>query len=323
MMKELTQVGEFYLLPEQQMDFRLCLWKPSHFPTELEIHSRSTTWRSFVVDGRPCGLVVTDLGDVWECRVYAELDTWKPESLSQLETRVRMAYGFGSDYQEFHRLCRRDPKLRRMFGRFIGMRRSCPENLFELSVITVLLQNTTVRRSRDMLDALLRLAGEPIEFDGVRLYAFCTPQSLLELGTARLRSEARVGYRDKVLTSIAEYFLEHPVSYTGHDRVQLIDDLCQIKGVGPYTAGVVAGSIFRDPREYGLDVWNSKIIKEMLCLDDSFSADQIRDHIRQRYAPCEGLVVEMLVESRYNLDPVTPIYETDDQARQASHLWPR
>lgn len=322
-MKKLVEVGKFSLTPQTQMDFRLCLWKPSHFPTRLEIHAKSKTWRTFVINGKPCGVTIEDFGRQWWCTVYAERRSWKVPDTELLEARVLGAYGFDQNYRDFHRLCRRDAKLRLLLGNFVGMRSSCPENLFEISVIALLLQNTTMRRSRDMLDAILRLAGVKVEFAGVELYAFCTPLSLAGLGRERLRGEARVGYRDKVLVAIAEYFMTHPVECVGSCREELLESLCQIKGIGPYTAGVVAGSFFRDQREYGLDVWNSKIVKTALGLDASLSFEEIRRHLSSHYAPCEGLVVEMLVEGNCFKNPVTEVYETEEQAKVASRIWPR
>lgn len=320
---KLVAVDTIKLVPHPAMDFRLCLWKPSHFPTRLEIHSKETTWRTFVLDGCPCGVRIRKKDDMWICTVFAEEGKWTGRLHEKLVKRLRRAYGFDDDYGAFLCLCSRKKRLQHVLGPFMGMRSSCPENMFELCVLTVLLQNTTVTRSRDMLDAVLRLAGGSVEFDGVQLFHFCTPKSLRVLGMERLRGEARVGYRDKVLVSIADFFSAQPIEFDGHDANELMQLLCQIKGVGPYTAGVVASSIFHDQAAYGLDCWNRKIVKKALGIPDDLPDETLKKLLTRRYSPCEGLVVELLVESAYLRNPVAPVYPTDASAQAASWKWPR
>lgn len=321
----LSKVDAFDLVPAPRVDFRLTLWKPSHFPTRLEIHACGVAWRTFVLAGEPVGVRLEDRGNVWRCTVYGVPGTWNADAQSRLEARLRKAYGFAEEVDGLARLCNEDEGLRAVAGPFAGMRGSCPENLFELTVLAILLQNTTMRRSRDMLDAILRLAGRPVRFDGMDLFCFCTPKALLKMGVARLRQEARVGYRDQVLSSVAAFFVDHPVECPGdgYDRAGLMETLCRIKGVGPYTAGIVASSVFRDPRAYGLDVWKRKIIGTALALDKSMSDLDLRNLLTSRYAPYEGLVVDMLVESACLPSPVCPVYPTREEARQASKVWPR
>jgi 3-methyladenine DNA glycosylase/8-oxoguanine DNA glycosylase len=320
---QLTEVDEFELIPHPSVNFRLSFWKPSHFPTRLEIHSEKTTWRTFVIDAMPCGVRVENRGATWHCTVFSVKEQWSCEKLPTLIARMRNAYGLDDDYADFIQICQRDTRLSRIIGPFAGMRSSCPENLFELSVLTVLLQNTTMKRSRDMLDAVLRLAGETVEYDGVQLLCFCTPESLLKLGTEHLRNEAKVGYRDKVLISIAEFFTGKPMEYRGQAPDELLTLLCQIKGVGPYTAGIVAASVFHDQSAYGLDVWNKKIIKEALSLAMDMPDSELKKYLTAHFAPCEGLVVEILVENHFLRNPVCRAYPTDALARAASWCWPR
>ena len=237
--------------------------------------------------------------------------------------RISRAYGLTENYDDFNHLCNENEKLREIIGPFTGMRSSCPENLFELSVLTILLQNTTVKRSRDMLDAILRLAGNTVHYDGLELACFCTPESLFALGTDRLRNEARVGYRDKTLLSLAKFFMEEPVEYTGVSKEKLLTTICKVKGIGPYTAGVVAGSIFHDHRAYGLDVWNRKIIKHALGVNPEMNDKDLKKYLTEVFSPCEGLVVEAIVEMAYLYQPVCRLYSSEQEAKHASFHWPR
>ena len=322
-MKHLSLVDDFEITPPETMNFRLSLWKPSHFPTRLEIHTLNTTWRTFVINGQPCGARIDDLGRTWNVKIYSEKGLWHQQMHNSILDRISKSYGLTENYDDFNHLCNENEKLRKIIGPLTGMRSSCPENLFELSVLTILLQNTTVKRSRDMLDAILRLAGNTVRYDGLELACFCTPESLLALGTDRLRGEAHVGYRDKTLLALAKFFTEEPVEFTRGSADDLLATLCKVKGIGPYTAGVVAGSVFHNHRAYGLDVWNRKIIKQSLGLDPEMKDSDLQNYLSDCFSPCEGLVVEAIVENAYLKQPVCKLYSSEKEAKEASLHWPR
>lgn len=321
---KLKHVADLKLKPRSETCFRLTTWKPSHFPTQLEIHSLETSWRTFLTDGLPTGAVIRTSTDGWHVDIFSS-DGWTSAHTEVLRQRIMMSYGLNESRSQFIAMAKRHPILLALPASLQTMYSSCPENLFELGILGILLQNTTVTRSRDMLAALLRLCGTLVDFDEVNLYCFFNPQSLVALGWERLRSEVRVGYRDKVLLSMSEYFTGRKdlLNLPPETADATIVELLKIKGIGPYTAGIIASSVSRNPSEYGLDVWNRRILSRRLTGSDDFPADSLRDFIRKEFAPYDGLAVEMIVESEYLRQPVCPIYATDVEARHASHIWPR
>lgn len=321
---ELKRVADLLLKPSPGTSFRLTTWKPSHFPTQLEIHSQETSWRTFLTRGIPAGVSIRTSEDGWKVDIFSTAK-WTPSHTEALQQRLVMAYGLNEDRTNFIAMAKQHPVLSALPVSLQGMYSSCPENLFELGLLGILLQNTTVTRTRDMLAGMLRLCGTLVEFDGVVLYSFFNPQSLVNLGRERLRSEVRVGYRDKALLSMAEFFCgrEDLLGLPPETADATILELLKIKGVGPYTAGIIASSVFRNPGEYGLDVWNRRILSRRLIGSDDLPPESLRDLIRKEFAPYEGLAVEMLVESEYLRQPVCPIYATDVEARRASYTWPR
>lgn len=321
---KLKRVTGLLLKPSPDTCFRLTTWKPSHFPTQLEIHSQETSWRTFLTRGITSGISIRTSADGWQVDIYSTSE-WTPSHTEALQQRLMMAYGLNENRSNFIAMAKQHPILSALPVSLQGMYSSCPENLFELGLLGILLQNTTVTRSRDMLAGLLRLCGTLVEFDGVVLYCFFNPQSLVTLGRERLRSEVRVGYRDKALLSMAEFFTgrEDLLGLPPESPDATIVELLKIKGIGPYTAGIIASSVFKNPREYGLDVWNRRILSRRLIGSDDLPPDSLRDLIRNEFAPYEGLAVEMLVESEYLRQPVCPIYASDVEARHASYSWPR
>lgn len=321
---ELKRVADLLLKTSADTCFRITTWKPSHFPTQLEIHSLETSWRTFLIKGIPAGVCIRTSTDGWQVDIFSTAE-WSQLHTDALRKRFMLAYGLNEDRTKFTAMAKQHRILSSLPVSLHGMYSSCPENMFELGLLGILLQNTTVTRSRDMLSALLRFCGTLVEFDGVNLYCFANPQALVSLGRERLRSEARVGYRDKTILSMAEFFTgrEDLLGLPLATADATIIELLKIKGIGPYTAGIIASSVFRNPREYGLDVWNRKVLSRHLTGSDDLPPDSLRDLIRKEFAPYEGLAVEMLVESEYLHQPVCPIYATDVEARHASRIWPR
>lgn len=317
-------VDELRLSVPQPFSSKLTLWKPTHFPTQLEIHSLNTSWRTFRVLGLPCGVRFTGLkGGLYAC-VFST-SAWTRAHSSSLQARLRRSYGLDEDLSAFYEMASRDPVLAQATQRLLGMRSSCPETFFEMAILCVVLQNTTVKRSRQMLSALLRLYGESIAFDGVTLLVFFEAGRLSEVPPSELREKARVGYRDKVISAIAGWFsqLGAKDDLAGLEESEVVDALCQIRGVGPYTARTVTASALRDPSAFGLDVWNRKILGHLLLDDEEAPAEAVDAECRRRFGDLAGRAVEYLIESEHISDPVCPIYATDEEARAASRSWPR
>ncbi len=58
------------------------------------------------------------------------------------------------------------------------MRNAIQYTLYELLIIAIVLQNATVRRSQQILDALLGKFGTKIEYDNKELWAIWLPEKL-------------------------------------------------------------------------------------------------------------------------------------------------
>lgn len=322
--RECPLVDELTFDVPQPFSPKLTLWKPTHFPTQLEIHSLSTSWRTFRVFDLPCGVRFAPMQGGLSAHVFST-SAWTREHSTSLRARLCRSYGLDEDLSVFYEMASRDPVLTQATQRLSGMRSSCPESLFEMAILCVVLQNTTVKRSQQMLSALLRLYGESITFDGVTLLVFFGAARLSKVTAAELREKARVGYRDKVISAIAEWFsrLVGENDLVGLRESEVVDALCQIRGVGPYTARTVTASALRDPSAFGLDVWNRKILGRLLLNDEAAPAEAVDAECRSRFGDLAGRAVEYIIESEHISDPVCPIYATDKEARAASQSWPR
>jgi 3-methyladenine DNA glycosylase/8-oxoguanine DNA glycosylase len=198
--------------------------------------------------------------------------------------------------------------MREPLAALAGMRQSCPENLFEIAVIALLLQNATVARTTQMMTNLLGHYGHVAAFDGVALRAFFTPAEIAGVGEGAFRERDRLGYRAKYIGRFAEFFLAHDPDAADHaGKADLVATFQKIKGVGPYTANIIAGHAARDPSALGLDVWNRKLLaKRFLGVDDAEPA-AVMAEMRRLFPGYEGLAGLYVIEDAYRKQTVVEL----------------
>jgi 3-methyladenine DNA glycosylase/8-oxoguanine DNA glycosylase len=183
---------------------------------------------------------------------------------------------------------------------------SCPENLFEIAIISLLLQNATVARTTQMMTNLLDHYGQVAEFDGVQLKAFFTPEEVAGVEEATFRERDRLGYRAKYIGRFAEFFRDHDVADHA-DKAELMAEFQTIKGVGPYTAAIIASHAVRDPAALGLDVWNRKLLaKRFLGVDDA-EPDVVMAEMTRLVPGYEGLAGLYVIEDAYREQAVVEL----------------
>ncbi|MGH3833401.1 MAG: DNA-3-methyladenine glycosylase family protein [Pseudonocardiaceae bacterium] len=296
----LTHVDTLRLPVSQPFNFRYTLWKPSHFATGLEQHSPERSWRTFRVGELVCGvmLVMEDSGTV-RAEVHSD-GPWREADRDLLTARLVHSYGLDEDISPFVALAERVPPMRRALRALAGMRQSCPENLFEIAVISLLLQNATVGRTTQMMTNLLDHYGLVTEFDGVTLKAFFTPEEIAEVDEAVFRERDRLGYRAKYIGRFAEFFVTNKPDGRDHaSKADLMAEFQMIKGVGPYTAAIIAGHAVRDPSALGLDVWNRKLLAERFLDVDDAAAEVVMAEMQRLFPGYAGLAGLYVIEDAY------------------------
>lgn len=308
----LEPIDSFVLFPSSPFDFRHTLWKPSHFSTGLEQHSPTKSWRTFRIGEQLCGAVMTMTpAGALQLDIHSG-PSWKPDHSAELARRTTHSYGLGEDLAEFVKIASKSEAMNHALEVFCGMRQSCPENLFEIAIISLLLQNATIARTTQMMDNLLRHYGKVVSFDGVTLRAFFTPKEIHSVTEEQLREVDRLGYRAKYIGRFAEFFIEHdPDLFETTDEESLMKEFQTIKGVGPYTAAIITSHAVRDHSAIGLDVWNRKILARKLLRQDDADAEVIRAELSRRFPGFEGLAGMYLVEEEYLMKPVSPLVSAE------------
>ncbi|WP_191876482.1 hypothetical protein [Streptomyces filipinensis] len=102
------------------------------------------------------------------------------------------------------------------------MRQSCPEEHFEIAVVALLLQNTTIARTTQMTSNLLTHHGQLVNFGSITLRAWFTPAELAHVSAETLRQQDRLGYRAKTLPHFADLLRDHSA-----EELQATDELVE------------------------------------------------------------------------------------------------
>jgi 3-methyladenine DNA glycosylase/8-oxoguanine DNA glycosylase len=303
----LRPVDELSLPVQSPFHFRLTLWKPSHFRTGLEQHSPTVTWRTFRLQDRLCAVRMTMLGENLEVRVFAA-GRWDQKLRERLQNRLDVAYGLSENITDFLRQAKAVPATSQVVKSMLGMKMSCPESLFEISVISLLLQNTTIQRSTQMMSHLLDRYGAVVQFDTCKLRSFFSAAEMLRVGEPELREHCRLGYRAKYFPRFAEFF-----AAVDDDELRtmpaekLLPQLQSIKGVGPYTANIITSHAMRDRNVIPLDVWNRKLLSQVLLGKADADAKTVRECCNSLFPGNAGLAALYLIEHRYLKEPLDPL----------------
>jgi 3-methyladenine DNA glycosylase/8-oxoguanine DNA glycosylase len=163
-----------------------------------------------------------------------------------------------------------------------------------------------------MMRNLLDHHGHQVEFDGVVLRTFFTPQEVMHVPEETFRNIDRLGYRAKYIGRFSEFFAERGDLLVLDEHLR--SDFLRLKGVGPYTAAIVDSHASRDPAALGLDVWNRKILAKRLLGCDDASPELVRSVCDELFPGFAGLAALYIIEHAFLDKPVGPLVDVKDLA---------
>jgi 3-methyladenine DNA glycosylase/8-oxoguanine DNA glycosylase len=297
-----------HLQPSAPFHFDATLRKPDHFPSPDNAWSPGIRWQTMRWCGIPLGLKLVDVGSVDAPRltvhVYAERDL-DVEDLARLSDEIVYRYNLDLDLVPFYARFQDDPQLGPAIDRWRGMRPASPGSLYEYLIIAIVLQNAVVRRSIQMMAALLEAYGTLLAFDRQELYAFWTPQMLRDASEDALR-ELKVGYRAKSILRVTGAFAGGKVDEQALReatpelrRAALLD----LYGIGPASVGYILFDVFHQWDElYHISPWEQQIYSKLFYdrdPADPVPVEQLLQHLDERFGEWKMLAVHYLWEDLF------------------------
>lgn len=299
---ELQETTSLILTPTAPFHFDGTVFNPSHFPSSDTRWKPGIYWQTMRWKGQVFGIRLGDVGSCTQPRV--EMTVFAREALSahrikELVDEVRWRLDMDSlGVPKFVCRFKKDRYLGSAILRRLGMRPRSGNSLYEYMVITVMLQNTMVRRSVSMLQALFEQYGELVSFDEQHLWGFWDPESIYRAGEEELRA-LKLGYRAKTLKRQGEPFVRGDIDELAlrqiHNKQVLSRKLDEIYGVGPQSIWYMLFELFHfyDAQEH-VSAWEAKVMGRFLFRRD-VSPEKVQRFFRERYGIFRQLAFHYLM----------------------------
>ena len=277
------------ITPTAPFHFDGTVFNPSHFPSADQHWEPDRYWQTLRLGGRHYGVRLANAGTVErpsiEVTVYSEATVSRAALGAIVDELVWRFDLLSTAVPAFVERFASDSLIGAAVRRRPGIRPKSAYSLYEYLVITVVLQNTVVRRSVAMLRMLFERYGRLMEFDGQALWSFWSPEELAAASEDELRA-LKLGYRAKTLQRQAEQVVAGAVDEAAlrhePDAAAIVEALDALYGVGPQSATYLLGEHFhRYDRLDHVPPWEAKIFRRLLGMPDA-TPEEIRDLLCER-----------------------------------------
>jgi len=303
---ETKQVTE--LSPRAPFNFDATMHKPDHFPSadnewEPGIRRQTMLWQE-----RSLGLKFENQGTIDQPRI--SLSIWSTDELGQsfigdLIDEIHYRYNLQLDLTEFNQRFRDDPQLGPVTKRWRGMRPLNCSSLYEYLIIAIVLQNATVRRSVNMMQALFESYGTLLSYDGKELYCYWEPEVIDEATEQELR-DLKTGYRAKSMKRVTGAFVRREIEefeLRNKSREEQREALLGLYGIGPASAGYILSDVFHHLDELNyISPWEQKIYSKLFFdtePDKPVSVDKLLELFDERFGKYKMLAVHYVWEDLF------------------------
>lgn len=297
----LEQSARRVVEPTAPFHFDGTVFNPSHFPTGDQRWEPGRYWQTMRLGGEVYGVRLADKGTVERPAVEVTVFSEGALSAGVVESMLEeLAWRFDLRSVAVPAFVERfsgDRLIGEAVRRRPGLRPKSAYALYEFLVITVVLQNTVVRRSVAMLRALFERFGRRVEFDGQSLWSFWPAEVVAAADEQELRA-LKLGYRAKTLKRQAEQVVRGEIdegALRGEpDAGAIVRALDDVYGVGPQSAAYLVGEHFhRYERLDHVPPWEATIYRRLLDMPEA-TAEEIGELLRERYAPYPHLAAYCL-----------------------------
>jgi len=290
------------IIPTTPFHFDGTFNKPSHFPDKLSDWQPGKYWQTIRLGRKLFGLKIENKGSIVEPKLEITVFSDKKNTAEELEIikqEITWRFDLNADLKEFNQLAKKDRRFYPVFKKWRGMRTSSSDSLYELLIIAVLLQNATVRRTVQMMNALLDKFGTKVRFDNKELFAIWQPQDLKNVREQELR-HLKIGYRAKFIKRLSQDFAQKridEVKLRQMNKEAVAKELMNLYGVGPETARILLFEVFHyyDTFDH-IAPWQQKIYSRLFYNQPLVSIKKIQTDIKRQYGKYAMLAVHYIWE---------------------------
>ena len=293
------------LLPKAPFNFDATMHKPDHFPSADNEWKPGIRWQTMLWQNVPLGLKFENRGAI--DRPVISLSVWSRDELGQdflngLTDEINYRCNLQLDLTEFNRRFGDGPQLGPIIDKWHGMRPANYSSLYEYLIIAIVLQNATVRRSVNMMQALFENYGTLLSYDDKELYCSWEPGVIGRATEQELR-QLKVGYRAKSIKRVSEAFARGEMDefeLRNRSREEQREALLGLYGIGPASVGYILGDVFHHLDELDhISPWEQKIYSRLFFdtdPDEPVSVDRLLGLFNQRFGGYRMLAVHYFWE---------------------------
>ena len=166
--------------------------------------------------------------------------------LDDLAAQARFLWGLDDDAERHHAAMAADPDLAPLLERFGALRIVRAPDLYEALLVAVIGQQVSVQAAQSVRRRLMRNMGTRLAAasapGGGDHYLYPTPGQILAAGESALRGQGVSRQKTAYLLGIADHAAAGELdraAFTALSDEDAIGRLCEIKGVGRWTAEIV------------------------------------------------------------------------------------
>ena len=305
---ELRQKQTFSLNPRPPYNFDANFHKPSHFPSSDNTWETGNCWITMLWQGQSLGLKFVNSGTIDRPSINVGIYSQKALSkvfLDCLIPEIRWRFNFDTDISGFSEKYNSDAVIGAIIDKWQGMKPVAANSLYETLIIYIVLQNATVRRSVNMMQALFENYGTLLSYDDKELYCFWEPE-VVDRATEQELRDLKVGYRAKSIKRVTDAFVRGEVDESElriKSREEQQQALLALYGIGPASVGYILGDVFHHLDEFDhISPWEQKIYSKLFFdadPDEPVSVDRLMALFNRRFGGYRMLAIHYLWEDLF------------------------
>lgn len=303
-MQDLKCIETIEIAPTAPFDFDTTFHKPDHFPSTDNYWEPGVKWQTYFWENNHIGLKFVNSGTKYKPRIdtkiYSEV-TLSKSFVESLRNEIIYRYNLDINLIDFYEKFRENDILKNPIKKFEGMRPGHAGSLYEYLIIGIVLQNTFVKRSVQMLQTLFEHYGELLHYDNKVLYAFWKPGSLEKITETELRN-LKLGYRAKSIKRVDEAFRSaqiNEVELRKNSTYIQEKEMLKLYGIGPATVWYVLFDVFHNWDSFHhISPWEQKIYSKLFFNvepGNPVSIDKIMNYF-ESFIPYRQLAIHYIWE---------------------------
>lgn len=298
---ELNRQEIIFLSPLAPYNFDANFHKPSYFPSSDNHWEKGKFWITMLWQGKELGLKFENISTIEKPELKISIYSQKSLSkdfMKNLVPELRWRFNIDSDISGFCTKYARDRVLGPVIKKWRGMKPRAANSLYETLIIYIVLQNTIVRRSVQMLENLFTKYGGKVSFDGRTLSTFWESERIAASSEQELR-ELKIGYRARFIMRLSRQFANLEIdefALRKAPREEVKREMLKLYGIGPASVEYLLFDdfYFYDALET-IPPWEAKILSRLIFHKDSALIEEILDYFR-RFKGWEKLASHYLWE---------------------------